>query len=665
MDPLSITTGVVGLISSLASLSLKINDFYDDFRSADAEIRDLTTQVDSLGLTLKRLDDIKGAIAPNALNDLSKILQRLGTVINEIELFITTTSARRLRGSYWALTGKKQCIQLGRRLDQYKSTLNITLTLVTISSGQELQERGDEILGGIHNILQAIRGTDDYLLQRYLAELETVYEMSTATDQTETTVSEDSQQAQTAYYRPQHTSIPYMNSPQPPRIQSTRPQPPHYIPEVSSHSYSPTSSISNHSDTTLAPTHTPIHPVTNVQSVPSPSGLRTIDHWRSIPKSTKHTYTFPTKPSRKSLPVFAARGGYFAVCIQGGGLIYTGKIGEPNTPLSASLPIEEYWPSTEPERRRTEEQVPALEFQDDRGTLIAALHRPGEFCVVSWGPGQFPSGFERISPVLKGKSSGSWIRGDRCTISPNGRFLSYPGDRGEVRIFDIRNNKSLNPIPGGKRRRVEKTAWSQDGLQMLIVSKGTSQGSDEAEEDLQIFQIDGGQEIFHTTPRKLGFMKDVWWWCCEFYLAGLDRDVNIVGGTLSYSSKQSMLRRLSIKRTDVADISGYHAFWGNFNPRADSNVILKRTGAENDGMYWEPRFSSDGSCFLGYDWKKHRVQLVGSGSDGKVKTINFPKHLYANSTYGFDHEGNHVLAVEPYPYTASRDAELHIWEPSF
>ncbi|KAF3923325.1 hypothetical protein ABW21_db0203337 [Orbilia brochopaga] len=184
MDPLSITAGVFSVLSSLATLSLKINDFREDFQEAEGEIRRLTDQVDALTLNLKQIEEAqsRGLIASRLRDDLSKVLQRLNTTIVETELFLKAAYARNFRGACWAFSGKKQCAQLCRRLESYKLTLNITLTLCNLISGQEMHDKGNQILSGIHNIhrlITAPEAGEDYILQLYLSELETVYENST------------------------------------------------------------------------------------------------------------------------------------------------------------------------------------------------------------------------------------------------------------------------------------------------------------------------------------------------------------------------------------------------------------------------------------------------------------------------------------------------------
>lgn len=134
MDPLSITTGVLGALSSLTALSMKINDFRKDVQEAGTELQLLTQEVSSLTLILKQLDEAKnqGKLARTLTQDLDKVLQNLNKTTIETELFLKATQSRTLKGVYWAFTGKSQCVQFCRRLESYKSTLVLTLTLSNV-----------------------------------------------------------------------------------------------------------------------------------------------------------------------------------------------------------------------------------------------------------------------------------------------------------------------------------------------------------------------------------------------------------------------------------------------------------------------------------------------------------------------------------------------------
>jgi uncharacterized protein YoxC len=131
MDPLSITAGVVGILSSLTSLSIKLNEIRHDFQDAASDITDLNHEVNDLTQILKRLEEARknGMLNETLQTDLGGVLERLNSAVVETESHLTASAGKRLKGAYWAFSGKKQFQKLCRRLESYKSTLNLTLTL--------------------------------------------------------------------------------------------------------------------------------------------------------------------------------------------------------------------------------------------------------------------------------------------------------------------------------------------------------------------------------------------------------------------------------------------------------------------------------------------------------------------------------------------------------
>ncbi|KAK6499116.1 hypothetical protein TWF481_011687 [Arthrobotrys musiformis] len=184
VDPLSITAGAFSILASLTTLSMKISEFCQDFSGAKLEIQGLTEEVNTIGLVVKQLNGNCNFVNKELIGDLSKVLQGLNTVIIQTQLFLSESLGRKMRGTFWAFSGKKRCADLCRRLEAHKSTLSVTLMLVSITSVQGLHNGDDKILAGIHNIRERLPKKDDtgegYILQRYLTELESVYDTSTA-----------------------------------------------------------------------------------------------------------------------------------------------------------------------------------------------------------------------------------------------------------------------------------------------------------------------------------------------------------------------------------------------------------------------------------------------------------------------------------------------------
>ncbi|KAK6336153.1 hypothetical protein TWF696_001719 [Orbilia brochopaga] len=185
MDPLSITASVIGILASFASVSLKLHELQETFAEAKSEAERIKTSLAEFALILKQIEDVstRGVIAPSLRDDLYCVLGRLEATVVQMEAYLKSAMKKRwLRGVYWAFVGKRQCLELQQRLDSYKSTLTITLTIVNIICGYQVQDTADQILGAIHSTRQQIviaNYYDNFILERYLTELESVYEVST------------------------------------------------------------------------------------------------------------------------------------------------------------------------------------------------------------------------------------------------------------------------------------------------------------------------------------------------------------------------------------------------------------------------------------------------------------------------------------------------------
>jgi hypothetical protein len=130
MDPFLVTVGVVGLVSSLASLSMKLHELRNDFQDATSDIPQFSHEINNPTPILKRLHDSrkKGMWNNSLQTDLAGVLQYINAAVIETELHLKGAAGRKLKGAYWALSGKKQF----QHLESYKSILNLTLTLSRI-----------------------------------------------------------------------------------------------------------------------------------------------------------------------------------------------------------------------------------------------------------------------------------------------------------------------------------------------------------------------------------------------------------------------------------------------------------------------------------------------------------------------------------------------------
>jgi hypothetical protein len=126
-DPFSITTGLIGLTGSL----VKLNDLRGDFFEAKNEIDSLFREVDSLMNVLTQMQNLKRM--PDSLSgDLLEVLQDCNHTAKEADFLLLRSSLNPLPSLYWACTGKKEVLQLCRKLEAQKATIGIILNLSSL-----------------------------------------------------------------------------------------------------------------------------------------------------------------------------------------------------------------------------------------------------------------------------------------------------------------------------------------------------------------------------------------------------------------------------------------------------------------------------------------------------------------------------------------------------
>ena len=126
-DPLSITTGVVGLIGSL----VRLNDLRGDFFEAKNEINSFFREVDSLMNVLTRLQNLNHM--PDSLSrDLLEVLQDCNDTAQKADILLLRSSLSQLPSLYWVYTGKKEVLQLCREIGAQKATIGIILNLSSL-----------------------------------------------------------------------------------------------------------------------------------------------------------------------------------------------------------------------------------------------------------------------------------------------------------------------------------------------------------------------------------------------------------------------------------------------------------------------------------------------------------------------------------------------------
>jgi hypothetical protein len=134
MDPLSIAAGVFGLASSIATLTLRLNELRRDFVEATSDIDDFTKELTAFSVVLNQLRNTNVVFPTTTMsNDLSKILGDINRVLFSAEKHLETASTRKLRKMSWALSGRKEYLSICRGLESYKLTLVIAITLSSVT----------------------------------------------------------------------------------------------------------------------------------------------------------------------------------------------------------------------------------------------------------------------------------------------------------------------------------------------------------------------------------------------------------------------------------------------------------------------------------------------------------------------------------------------------
>ena len=134
MEPVSVTT-ILGVIRVIVQVASAASAFMRDVRSARKEILDMKKELSSLRAVLEILEedfrDPANANLPSSVVDhivdvatnCSKVVAQIGDCIQK----------QGRSGFNWAISGKEDIAKLRANLQNHKSTLNLTLDLISKS----------------------------------------------------------------------------------------------------------------------------------------------------------------------------------------------------------------------------------------------------------------------------------------------------------------------------------------------------------------------------------------------------------------------------------------------------------------------------------------------------------------------------------------------------
>ena len=133
MDPFSITASALGLLSSVTSLSFKLNELRQDFTEAETDIDDLNRELAALSTVLEQLRG-KTIMLPshNSSAALARVLEECNRVLLKAEAHLRKESRRSFRRAHWAVSGRREHMSICRGIESYKLTLTMTIILATV-----------------------------------------------------------------------------------------------------------------------------------------------------------------------------------------------------------------------------------------------------------------------------------------------------------------------------------------------------------------------------------------------------------------------------------------------------------------------------------------------------------------------------------------------------
>ena len=134
MDPLSIAGGCVGLVASIAQLSVVINGFVRGVRDARGDLDAVNRELLSLKTVLELLADDVSATSKAPLPDtlqrqISGIVTNCGGVVADIEETLQKYDGKSV---LWTISGKGDMAKLRSALEAHKSALDIALDMVNM-----------------------------------------------------------------------------------------------------------------------------------------------------------------------------------------------------------------------------------------------------------------------------------------------------------------------------------------------------------------------------------------------------------------------------------------------------------------------------------------------------------------------------------------------------
>ncbi|KAH8897721.1 hypothetical protein GQ53DRAFT_884503 [Thozetella sp. PMI_491] len=148
MDPISAAASILGVVGAIAQATSTATAFMRDVRSARREMLDVKKELAALKAVLEILGDdfadpASTAYPASIIEQIVSIVENSSNVVSQIEQCIHNQGRSRLA---WATSGKKDILRLRGDLEVNKSTLNLTLDVISSYILRDIKDDTEHIL---------------------------------------------------------------------------------------------------------------------------------------------------------------------------------------------------------------------------------------------------------------------------------------------------------------------------------------------------------------------------------------------------------------------------------------------------------------------------------------------------------------------------------------
>lgn len=142
-EPLSITTGILSLISTIGKTSLAVADFVKTCREARRDLLEVSQELLQLEKILEWLKDdteeSSTSIPETLTAQILPIISNCSLVLDRIQGVVGKHSGR-FGPTRWAIDGKKDVTSLRGELAAHRGALNVTLEAITITIARGIKD---------------------------------------------------------------------------------------------------------------------------------------------------------------------------------------------------------------------------------------------------------------------------------------------------------------------------------------------------------------------------------------------------------------------------------------------------------------------------------------------------------------------------------------------